>query len=162
MNDVNDVNEVNEVPKVKIKGGRMPLALVHVIRFSEKGTDNDGATNTELAAKYETTVGKITDIRAGHNFPYIVEASSFSELEIEAAKARSLGGPAEENVLEAIDELQIATDADMAERAELQKSSRKPKGAKPEVTEPESDKIDEPDEASDDELDDDDLNDLLD
>jgi hypothetical protein len=45
--------------------GRLPLALVYVIRFNEKGT------NAEVAKKYGTSVGKVFDIRKNRNFEYV-------------------------------------------------------------------------------------------
>lgn len=49
--------------------GRMPVAVVHQIRF---GNDKNDASKV-LAAKYGTTVGKIDDIKKGRNFSYITQ-----------------------------------------------------------------------------------------
>lgn len=52
-----------------IINGRMPVAVVHQIRF---GNDKNDSTKS-LAAKYGTTVGKIDDIKKNRNFAYITQ-----------------------------------------------------------------------------------------
>ena len=61
-------NEKVAAPKVEIIRGRMPLAIVAMIKFGE--TDlTDGA----CAAKFRTTNGKVSDVRKNANFGYISE-----------------------------------------------------------------------------------------
>ncbi len=62
--------------------GRMPLPLVKYIRYNEEGSD------TDIARKYFTTAGKVSDIRKGRNFGYINTNTTFSKADIEAAKAQ--------------------------------------------------------------------------
>lgn len=52
---------------VAIIRGRMPVAVVALIRFG----DNKGGTTKELATKFGTTVGKIDDIKKNRNFAYV-------------------------------------------------------------------------------------------
>jgi len=56
--------------------GHMPLPLVWFIKFKETGTV------LEIAKKYFTTPGKITDITKGSNQKYIVENMKWSKEEI--------------------------------------------------------------------------------
>jgi len=85
-NDVVEGTEDEDTPKVivaaAISRGRMPLPLVWYIRFVEDGNDS------EIAKRYFTTPGKINDIKKNANFKYISEGSTFSEADIEAAKAQ--------------------------------------------------------------------------
>jgi hypothetical protein len=64
-----------------IINGRLPLALVYLIRFKETGT------TAERAKKYGTSVGKVFDIIKGRNFGYIAEGYKPSTDEVAAAKA---------------------------------------------------------------------------
>ena len=58
--------------------GRMPVAVVHVLRF---GSLKGGSTK-DIAAKAGTTVGKVDDIKKNRNFAYVVEATKFTEAQI--------------------------------------------------------------------------------
>jgi hypothetical protein len=64
-----------------IINGRLPLALVYLIRFKETGT------TAERAKKYGTSVGKVFDIIKGRNFGYSAEGYKPSTDEVAAAKA---------------------------------------------------------------------------
>ena len=76
-----------DAPKEKVLldiiNGRMPLALVYAIRFEEGSESKD----SELATKYKTSVGKISDIRKSRNFGYITEDMNFSKADIDGALA---------------------------------------------------------------------------
>ena len=67
--------------KLDIINGRMPLAIVYCIRFLEDSEVKDG----DLATKYKTSNGKISDIRKNRNFGYVTEGMNFSTADIEAA-----------------------------------------------------------------------------
>lgn len=91
--------------------GRIPLALVFVIRFKETGT------NAELAKKYGTSVGKVFDIRKGRNFEYIGDSYKPTKEDLEAAEkwaveAGKHGGDTD-GIKLAVAELEVA-DADHA------------------------------------------------
>lgn len=64
-----------------IINGRLPLALVYLIRFKETGT------TAERAKKYGTSVGKVFDIVKGRNFGYIDATFKPATDEVAAAKA---------------------------------------------------------------------------
>lgn len=59
--------------------GRMPVAVVHLMRF---GSNKGGATK-DLAAKFGTTVGKVDDVKKNRNFAYVVEATKFAQAQID-------------------------------------------------------------------------------
>lgn len=59
--------------------GRMPVAVVHLMRF---GSHNDEATKA-LAQKFGTTVGKVDDVKKGRNFAYVTEEIRFTQEQIE-------------------------------------------------------------------------------
>ena len=65
-----------------IARGRMAAALVYVIKFNEEGSDS------EIAAKYCTTPGKINDIRKDRNFKYVTKEMRFTADEVKDAKDR--------------------------------------------------------------------------
>lgn len=88
MSEENQVEEVvteeetQKAPEeLRLCKGTMPLPLVWYIKFHES-KDN----KSEVAKKYFTTPGKISDIQSGSNQKYIVENMSFTEDEIENAK----------------------------------------------------------------------------
>ena len=68
-----------EVPKIEILRGRMLLPIVFCIKFLDTGTD------AELAARYRTTGGKVSDIVNNRNFGYVSEATRFAGDDINAA-----------------------------------------------------------------------------
>lgn len=59
--------------------GRMPVAVVHLMRF---GNSKGGATK-ELATKFGTTVGKVDDVKRSRNFAYVVEETRFTQAQID-------------------------------------------------------------------------------
>ena len=59
--------------------GRMPVAVVHLLRF---GNSKGGATK-ELAVKFGTTVGKVDDVKKNRNFAYVVEDTRFTQAQID-------------------------------------------------------------------------------
>ena len=59
--------------------GRMPVAVVHLLRF---GNSKGGATK-ELAVKFGTTVGKVDDVKKNRNFAYVVEETRFTQAQID-------------------------------------------------------------------------------
>lgn len=87
MNDVAEMIEDTEVetPTATPAAGRlckgpMPMVLVHYIKFKEKSD-----AISEIAHKYFTTPGKISDIQKGNNQRYIVKNMKFSEAELNDA-----------------------------------------------------------------------------
>ena len=127
-----------ETPKVDIIRGRMPLAMVYVIRFREDGTDS------ELAAKYRTTPGKVNDIKKSANFAYIVKSTRFSQEDIDKAVERAEElGDAGDLVVELLSELEVGSEADQTALDEGRKGSRKPRGKGEAAEEPPVGKEDE-------------------
>ena len=70
-----------EVKKIEILRGRMPLPIVYMIKFKS----SEDETASALAAKYRTTVGKISDVRKGANFGYVEKGYIASKEQIEKA-----------------------------------------------------------------------------
>ena len=58
--------------------GRMPVAVVHLLRF---GANKNDATK-DLAVKFGTTVGKVDDVKKLRNFAYVVADTAFSDAQI--------------------------------------------------------------------------------
>lgn len=58
--------------------GRMPVAVVHLLRF---GSNKGGATK-DLASKFGTTVGKVDDVKKNRNFAYVTEDVAFTDDQI--------------------------------------------------------------------------------
>ena len=77
--EAEEPKEKKEAAPEKLARGRMPAPLVWFIRFKEEGTDS------EVAHKYFTTPGKISDIRKNRGFKYITEETKFSKADIDAA-----------------------------------------------------------------------------
>jgi hypothetical protein len=107
-----------------IINGRLPLPLVHMIRFDTLGT----ATNSDNAKKFGTSVGKVFDIKKGRNFGYIDQAYKPSAEEIAAAKAwcttgktakghslKEVGGDPDA-IVAALDKMGVATAEEVAKR----------------------------------------------
>jgi hypothetical protein len=63
----NAVAEKAVAAPVEIIRGRMPVAIVALVRFG----NNKGGTTKELATMFGTTVGKIDDIKKNRNFAYV-------------------------------------------------------------------------------------------
>lgn len=67
-----DAPVTEKKPKVLIEGitrGRMPIAVVAMVRFGKQSGGKPG----DLATLFGTTVGKITDIQKNHTFAYLTE-----------------------------------------------------------------------------------------
>jgi hypothetical protein len=116
-------------PKVEIIRGRMPLLVVHMIRFK---SDPD-MSRSSLAAMYRTTVGKINDVLAGNNFPYIKEDFKPTEAMVEAA-VKYLEQCDDEALVKTAVSYDLASEEEAAAFEELRKSSRKSRKAKEEST----------------------------
>jgi len=111
-------------PKEIIRG-RMPLALVALIRFG----DTKDLPVAEQASLFATTVGKITDIRKGNNFNYVTEAYKPTQADVDNGIERMKKHPRydEDNVDRVINELEgtaLATDEEAAAFASVKKSNR--------------------------------------
>lgn len=115
---------VEAVEAVDIIRGRMPLAMVYAIRFVFDGTDG------ELARKFRTTPGKINDIKKSRNFGYVTEDVKFSQEDIDKAleRAGNLGDDDVDEVVEALEAMGVATEAEVTALEEARKSTRKPRG----------------------------------
>lgn len=109
IQDVNEEVELDEegqavAPKAppapaKIIRGRMPLPLVWHVRFVASATTEtideeteevtEGyASDSAVAKDMLTTAGKIMDIRTNRNFKYLTENTTFSQADIDEAKAQ--------------------------------------------------------------------------
>ena len=76
-----EATQASEAPRrLDIINGRMPIPLVHLIRFDETGKDS------EIAAKFFTSTGKVSDIKKHRNFQYVTEDLKFTQADIDAAK----------------------------------------------------------------------------
>lgn len=131
-------------PVIEIIRGRMPLPIVHMIKFGTEG-ETDGA----IAAKYRTTNGKVSDVRKDRNFGYVKEDYKPSKDMIEKAKiyADQLD---DKSVIKAVNALKPADEAQQAAFDEARKASRPGRKKKEETpTEPATEAVVEP---SDDEL----------
>jgi len=58
--------------------GRMPVAVVHLLRFGE----NKNEATKALATKFGTTVGKVDDVKKNRNFAYVVADTKFTDEQI--------------------------------------------------------------------------------
>ncbi len=63
-----------------IVSGKLPQLFVHAIRFRETGS------NSEIAKRYATSVGKVFDIKKGRNFSYITEDWKPTQADVDAAQ----------------------------------------------------------------------------
>lgn len=130
-----------EGPKrLDIINGRMPIPLVHLIRFDEVGSKD-----SEVAAKFFTSTGKVSDIKKNRNFQYVTEDMKFTQADIDAAKefiARpSLNGnhiaeDVQAKISAALDTLPVDENA-AAALTEARKATRATKPAKTEEAAPE-------------------------
>lgn len=115
---------------VAIIRGRIPLAIVFLIRFVEKAEE----TTKNLAEKYATTVGKIDDIRKNRNFAYVDADVRFTQAQIDEAHAYIVQHENEDDaadVAEALNALELAT----PEQAEAFASVKRKSGAQPRTDE---------------------------
>ena len=123
--------KVVETPKADIIRGRMPLPIVHMIKFAA-----EDATDGALATKFRTTNGKVSDIRKERNFGYIKE--DYVPDADQIAKAVAFAEQLEDtSVLKAVKKLKPASDEQNAAFEALRKGSRKstPKVAAEDVPE---------------------------
>jgi hypothetical protein len=139
---------IAEVTPVEIIRGRMPAAMIAVMRFHEE----EGLSDSAMAKKYLTTPGKAADVRKGSNFGWVVEDTKFSQDDIDAALERAAKLEDADEISAKLNALPIGTEDDLKAEAEKRKATRKPRGKKTE-----EDKVE--DSAAQGELDD--LDDLL-
>lgn len=59
--------------------GRMPVAIVHLLRFGSM----KGNTTKEKAALFGTTVGKVDDVAKSRNFAYVTEDVKFTQAQLD-------------------------------------------------------------------------------
>lgn len=64
--------------------GRLPLLLVHAIRFHDVIST---MSNKDLAVKFGTSIGKVFDIKKGRNFAYVKSDYKPTADDVAAAKA---------------------------------------------------------------------------
>jgi hypothetical protein len=116
-NENTESNVEEQAPVQDIIRGRMPLPIVHIIKFDEKGTDG------EVAKKFRTTNGKVSDIRKNRNFGYITDEFVPTQEMIDGAKvyAEQLD---DESVLAAVNDITPATDEQAKAFADSRKGSR--------------------------------------
>ena len=134
-----------KVNKLDIINGRMPLAVVCVIRFHEDADAKDNA----LAKKYHTSAGKISDVRKSRNFAYVDENYKPSEADIEAGMGWA--GQMDERgdqegaaaLSDALSALVVATEAETEAFADARKATRKPRGKKADVEVEEVEELEE-------------------
>lgn len=123
----NKTQKAEETQKADIIRGRIPLPMVYLIRFEEPEDTTDGA----LAVKYQTTVGKVSDIRKRRNFGYILE--DYRPSSEDKAKAMDWANKindevSREDVVEMIESLPVATAGEQADLEARRKAARKPRG----------------------------------
>ena len=113
--------------------GRMAAALVYIVKFVAEGNDS------ELAQKFATTAGKVSDIRKSRNFKYVTEDLKFTAAEVQDAKDRfkaSVNGEkstvpdeSREDIVNTVhaelDKLETVAESQLEGRA---KADRKPRG----------------------------------
>lgn len=114
--------EAVEAPKVEIIRGRMPVAIVALIRFGEEET-----STSACAAKYRTTVGKVDDIRKGRNFGYVDSDFVPTQEQADAALAYIDQLEDADSIVEALAGLGITEDGSEfeAKRSSMRKSTKK-------------------------------------
>ena len=125
MTDKKETKTKETKAPVEILRGRMPIALVYVIRFGETAVEKVAAQ----AAKFATTVGKIDDIRKLRGFPYVTESFKPTQQMVDDAIEFIKGHTAydEQNVDTVIEELSALTIATKEEEeafAEVRKAAR--------------------------------------
>lgn len=124
--EVVDTPETQETPekkkKVDILRGRMPVALVKMIKFAP-----EDMSNSTLAAMHRTTVGKVDDIRKGRNFDYVTEDFIPSEKQAKDAADRInlLGNEYVDDLMSQLEEMGIATEEESADFIAKRKAARK-------------------------------------
>lgn len=152
--DSGEETEKPEKPVVDIIRGRMPVAIAALIKFHSDKDDKDA----DLAAKYRTTNGKISDLRQNRNFAYVTADFKPDAAMVEAANAYADQLEDADGVKAAIAELGEATKEEAEAFAQSRKSTRKTTG-KPKKEKAED--VEEPVEEDDDSEASDNLDDLL-
>jgi hypothetical protein len=122
---VKETKEVKEkAPTIEIIRGRMALPLVYMIRFQEEGSDS------EIARKYRTTVGKVSDVKKVRNFAYIVEGFVPTQEMVDACQVRCNDLDEGESIMEAVNALGIAGEDDLKAFEESKAANRKVRAPK--------------------------------
>ena len=87
--------------------GRVPVAVVHLLRF---GSNKNDATKA-LAEKFGTTVGKVDDVKKSRNFAYVTEGTKFTDEQIDEGIEWLKRHPAydDKNVDDLVNELESYT-----------------------------------------------------
>lgn len=106
-----------EVPKVEIIRGRMPLPIVFQVKF-------DTGTDAELAAKYRTTNGKVSDIKKDRNFGYITKGFKPTQEMVDAAVVYA-AQLKDASVVKSLKAMPIASEKEAAAFIESRKATRK-------------------------------------
>lgn len=112
--------------KPAIIRGRIALAIVYLIRFSESAE----AATKALAEKYGTTVGKVDDIRKNRNFAYVTEDVRFTQEQINEGLAYIAQHEDDDHrvaVTDMLNALELATEEQAAAFAGVKKKA----GAQP-------------------------------
>lgn len=145
--------------EVEIIRGRMPVAIAAAIKLGE----DSEAKDSELAAKYRTTNGKIADIRADRNFAYITDGFKPTKDMVSQAKAYAEQCESTNSIVKIVKGFGVASEEEAEKFAAARKGARKPTG-KEGKKKPKSKKAEkaEAEAAADEELEEDDLDDLID
>jgi len=125
-NETAKTEEKVEKVVVEIIRGRMPLAVVATIKHEMR--TNPDMKDAELAAKYRTTNGKVSDLRKGSNFAYVTEDFKPTQDMVDAAKVYTDQLEDSKGVTKIMSDLGIATEDEAKAFAESRKGSRKPRG----------------------------------
>lgn len=109
--------EQAKVPAREIIRGRMPVAVVYLVRHGEQS----GKSTREKAEAFGTTVGKIDDIAKNRNFAYVTDSFRPTEQQKADAKAWLERHPTgADEILAELEALPVAT----AEEAQAFESAR--------------------------------------
>jgi len=139
-----EVKTDDKKQKVEIIRGRMPLALVALIK-----REPADLSTSALAAKYRTTVGKIDDIRKGHNFGYVDAGFCPTEDQAKAAADRinQLDQVFVNQLMTSLEQMGIATQEQADDFLAKRKAARKTKTKVETVSEGELEGVPDEDEA---------------
>lgn len=114
------------VKKPAIIRGRIALAIVYLIRFTESAE----AGTKALAEKYGTTVGKVDDIRKNRNFAYVTEDVRFTQDQINEA-ITFIGAHEDQDHAVVVTDMLNALELATPEQAEEFAGRRKKAGGQP-------------------------------
>lgn len=126
---------------LNIVRGRLPILLVHAVRFDEV---LGKMSNKDVAAKLGTSVGKVFDIRKGRNFAYVTKDYKPTEADVADAmkwaeqfgstNAKGMTAQGDRNVIEAIvkqyKDAGLGSAEDAAKLTEARTANRKPRAPK--------------------------------